>query len=188
VADDGWGVALVAGVLAGVALASCGDAEPCARPLQECGGLCVDIASDVRHCGACGVACGGQTCAGGRCAADPGVSCTTRAGGAFVTFEVCGDAVKTWVVSGAFVDEAAAILGGAPRRVPTFGLASGADCDDQWSYHPVPATAAFIDVAAVEAACDACPAVVQGELSRWLGEVGRWCPSSARVVAVDRRP
>lgn len=184
----GWtaAVAGVAGLAAG-GLLSCAEAEPCARPLQECGGQCVDVASDPRHCGACGASCGGLTCVAGRCAADPGIACTTRLGGAFVTLEICGDAVKAWVTGGSFVDEAAlALAGTAPRRVPSFDLLGGADCDDQWSFHPDPATAAFADAA--QPACDACPAAVQGDLARWLGGVGRWCPSAARVVAVDRRP
>lgn len=182
----GWIGAVAVGLVAG-ALASCGKAEPCAQPLQECGGQCVDLNSDPRHCGACGSACGGLACAAGRCAADPGIACTTRRGGAFVTLEICGDAVKAWITDGGFVDEAANALAGATqRRAPTFDLLAGADCDDQWSFHPDPASAAFADAA--PAACDACPAAVQGDLARWLGSVGRWCPSAARVVVVDRRP
>lgn len=182
----GWHGAGLVGLVAG-AFGACAEAEPCARPLQECDGQCVDVASDPRHCGACGAACGGLACAGGRCAADPGIACTTRLGGAFVTLEICGDAVKAWITAGGFVDEAAnALAGVAPRRAPALDLLPGADCDDQWSFHPDPATATFADAA--PAACDACPAVVQGDLTRWLGTVGRWCPSTARVVAVDRRP
>ncbi len=181
----GWAGALAVGLLAGAQASSCGKAEPCARPLEECGGVCVDLVSDPRHCGACFRSCGGLTCAAGRCAADPGATCPGRTGGAFVTLEICGDALKAWVSAPAFVDEAAAILGGAARRVPDLDLLGGDDCDDQWSFHADAATAAFTDAA--EAACDACPAAIQADLAGWLVR-GRWCPSQARVVAVDRRP
>ena len=46
----------------------------CAPPLScdagrvDCGGKCVDTASDALHCGACGRSCLGAACAAGRCA------------------------------------------------------------------------------------------------------------------------
>lgn len=162
--------------------------EPCPRPLVECDGICIDVASDVDHCGRCGRACGGGLgCVAGQCVPDPGASCTSRSGGAFVTLEVCTQAVKLWTSSGAFADQADAMrTGAAPARIPVFDLRAGADCDDQWSFHPDPATPAFADVT-VEL-CDACPSSVQADLPYWLGTVRQWCPWTARVVAVDRRP
>jgi stigma-specific protein Stig1 len=180
---------LLAGLLAGLALlGGCATAEPCPRPLQECGGACTDVASSVDHCGGCDRRCtAGLACVVGQCVPDPGTSCTTRRGGAFVTFEACGAALKTWITSPAFTDQADAMrLGTAPPRVPVLELLAGADCDDQWSFHPDPSTPTFAD-AAVEV-CDACPAEVQADLAAWLGPAHQWCPSTARVVAVDRRP
>lgn len=47
------------------------DAGPvCSTGMTLCAGRCVDTASDVAHCGGCGVACsGGARCASGRCEA-----------------------------------------------------------------------------------------------------------------------
>ncbi len=46
-----------------------GDVGPgCLAPRRVCQGQCVDVRNDPRHCGACGIFCGGgQTCAAGRC-------------------------------------------------------------------------------------------------------------------------
>lgn len=180
---------LMPALLGGLALlAGCASGEPCPRPLQECGGSCVDVASNVDHCGGCGNACvAGHHCAAGQCVPDTSASCATRAGGAFVTFEVCGSSVKAWASSAAFVDQAARILAGtSPAEAPVLELLSGADCDDQWSFHADPATPTF--TASPAAACDACPSAVQANLTYWLTTVRRWCPSAAAVIAVDRRP
>lgn len=170
-----------------ILLAGCASGEPCPRPLQECGGSCVDVGSNVDHCGVCGNAClAGNHCAAGQCVPDTSAACAARGGGAFVTFEVCGSAVKTWAAAPAFIDQAALILAGAPPASPVLELVAGADCDDQWSFHADPATPTF--TATPEAACDACPTTVQANLTYWLTTVRRWCPSAAAVVAVDRRP
>lgn len=181
-------LALAALLGAPALLAGCASAEPCPRPLQECGGTCIDVASDVDHCGGCGRACTtGLACVVGQCVPDPGASCAARRGGAFVTLEVCGASVKLWSASAAFTDQAEAMWSGAAAaRVPVLDLRPGADCDDQWSFHADPATPSFAD--APGPACDACPATVQGNLTSWLASVGQWCPGAARVVAVDRRP
>ncbi|HEU4537468.1 MAG TPA: hypothetical protein VFS00_25290, partial [Polyangiaceae bacterium] len=40
----------------------------CNAPQVDCGGTCVDVASDAANCGACGYACGvGSTCTAGAC-------------------------------------------------------------------------------------------------------------------------
>jgi hypothetical protein len=43
----------------------------CEEPLQDCGGECVDLASDFDNCGACGVHCPTELCVEGACAGDP---------------------------------------------------------------------------------------------------------------------
>jgi sulfatase modifying factor 1 len=45
-----------------------GQVQCCAAGQTACGGRCVDMQSDVAHCGACGRACGaGQSCCAGTC-------------------------------------------------------------------------------------------------------------------------
>lgn len=44
---------------------------PCAAGQTDCAGACVSLASDDRHCGACGTSCGAtESCAGASCRAD----------------------------------------------------------------------------------------------------------------------
>jgi len=50
-----------------------------------CGGSCVDVDSNPRHCGGCGMACGaGEVCAGGTCDAMGCTGGTTECGGGCV--------------------------------------------------------------------------------------------------------
>ncbi|MDP2339482.1 MAG: hypothetical protein Q8O67_00880 [Deltaproteobacteria bacterium] len=57
---------------------TCGAAEVCiadpggcSAPLSDCGGTCVNQATDEQHCGTCGLACGGASpvCVDGQCSA-----------------------------------------------------------------------------------------------------------------------
>lgn len=53
-----------------LALPSCRDVVECPAPQTACNGVCVDLASDSVHCGACGATCeGGLTCHDGACVA-----------------------------------------------------------------------------------------------------------------------
>jgi hypothetical protein len=46
----------------------CGAPSQCGAPLQACGGACVDVMRDTRHCGQCGRGCGvGERCQSGQC-------------------------------------------------------------------------------------------------------------------------
>jgi len=128
-------------------------------------------------------ACVASTCVGGDCA--------TRTGGAFVTFAVCapagasqGSSVKIWSTRPAFIAEAETLLATGDPAVPVFGIRSGTDCDGQWSWHVDPATPAFASFT-VEV-CDACPGYVEAHQADFAS-IG-WCPWTARVVAVERRP
>jgi hypothetical protein len=112
--------------------------------------------------------------------------CGSRTGGALVTLTVCGQLMTEWFTAGAFIDEAIAILGGAPPRIPNMLLAAGEDCDPSWSWHVDPADAEWADMT-IEL-CDGCPGFVESDLSYWLSTVHRYCPWAADVVAVvDRR-
>lgn len=148
----------------------------------------------------CQGSCGGQSADGGcwcdelcsyygDCCDDyesvcSGDACDARTGGAFVTFEACGESVTVWVTDDAFIDEAKSKLGGGQPRVPVFQLADGADCDAAWSWHVEP-TASWADVT-IEV-CDACPSYVESHKADFLS-LGQWCPWGVdKVVAVDDR-
>lgn len=185
-------VVLVAALAAAVAgAAGCIDGQPCPNPLEACDGVCRDLRSDERNCGFCGNVCEGDlACRAGACVAAPGVACPLRTGGAFVTLAACAPAqvVKLWSTSGTFVaraEQLAADPASPGPSVPVLPLVNGSDCDGQWSWNPVPALTAF--AAAGEAACDVCPAALEADRASFVASVGRWCPSSARVVAVERR-
>lgn len=171
-----------------LALAACTSPQPCPTPLAECGGQCVDVQTDPRHCGECGRACRvGEACTGGTCRQSLQAPCPDRVGGAFVTLGHCDAAVKVWVRRAEFIDEAAVYLGTtAAPRVPLLALVAGADCDAQWSWHLDDVTPSFVTSIAATG-CDACPAAIQANVGAYVAS-GRWCPSEARVLAVDRRP
>ena len=176
-------------------LAGCIDASPCPTPLEPCGGVCFDLRADRLHCGACSITCGaGLVCSAAQCVPDANAACPVRAGGAFVTLDVCGQAVKGWFTAEEFVARAEALAASPASPGPdyaSFDLRNGADCDGQWTWHVDPASASFQPVP-VAADCDACPAEVEDKKAFWIDTIRRWCPSpdaphDARVLLVERR-
>lgn len=182
---------LLLACLAALAAGGCFRGTPCPSPLEQCGDVCFDLRSDPDHCGRCGVQCAaGLACVDGECGVVRGDACAERTGGAFVTlaFPACGETVKLWSVAEAFNTRAEVLLAdpSAPgASIPRFDLRGAPDCDGQWSWHTDAATATF--VAAPDVVCGACPSQVEAARSYWVVDVGVWCPTPARVVAVDRR-
>lgn len=168
------------------AAAACGEGGACPMPLEVCGGACVDLRSDPRHCGACGRPCGaGLSCGGGVCGAE-GAACAARAGGALVTLEKCGEGVTLWVTNETFVADAEALRRGEPvNGVPVLELRAGTDCDPRWSWHAEGASASFAGPPV--GGCDVCPGELEAALAHYVFDVEVWCPSAAGVLAVDRR-
>jgi hypothetical protein len=177
--------------IASLAVAGCGKAQPCPSPLEECGGSCLDLQSDVNACGACGHSCtAGQVCVSGACVNSEAAPCSMRSGGAFVTLGVCGQVVKIWTVSPSFVaraTELAADPASPGKGVPYFDLLDGSDCDGQWTWHPDALTPLWADAGA--AVCDGCPSDVEASKATYVGVGLRWCPAAAkiRVLQVDVR-
>lgn len=154
----------------------------CAAPLAACGAACADTRGDPAHCGACGAACAsGEACLAGACVP---ATCAARAGGAFVTFESCGQSVKLWASNPAFVDRAEQLMAIPEPIFAVMDLVPGGDCDREWSWHGDPATLGFAYFT-VEA-CQGCPRHVEAGLASWLG-FGSFCASVDRVSAVERR-
>jgi hypothetical protein len=169
--------------------ASCTVPQPCPQPLHECNGQCIDLASDRNDCGACGVICSPtQVCVSGGCTADVRAPCGIRTGGAFVTLGQCGSAVKVWITTPAFIDEAASYVGTtALPRTPLLAIVPRTDCDAQWSW------TAGVDASwatSVAVACTSeCPKTIEAEVGSPFPP-STWCPTpaSSLVLAVDRRP
>jgi hypothetical protein len=171
------------------ALASCNKAQPCPEPLHECNGSCVDVQTDPRYCGACDRPCrAGEVCRGGACTPDVRAPCALRSGGAFVTLAAggaCPGVVKLWATRREFIDEAVKNVGStATGRTPVLTILSGADCDLQWSWQVNDADPSFQTTVAVSG-CDVCPSVIQGNPAGYSFLPGKWCPSAARILAVD---
>ncbi|HSD19535.1 MAG TPA: hypothetical protein VLC54_05845 [Anaeromyxobacter sp.] len=171
-----------------VGAAACSKAGPCPMPLEVCDDTCVDVRADSRHCGSCGRGCGaGLSCSEGECSASAGGDCAARGGGAFVTLEKCGQAVKLWITNELFVTGADALMQGGPAGGgPVLELFAGTDCDPQWTWHVNAATATFASSPPV-GGCDVCPGLLERDASYYVQDLGVWCPSAARVVAVDRQ-
>jgi len=114
--------------------------------------------------------------------------CASRKGGAMVTIENADRAAErytTWVTTPAFIDEAKRLLAAGERRVPSFKVLDGTECDGKWSFHLDPVDASFADFT-IEI-CDAVPSYIQANKADWLSKNLRWCPWSAKVVSVDDR-
>jgi hypothetical protein len=96
------------------------------------------------------------------------------------------DTFRFWSTDDAFVDQAEALLASGSTQVPTFeDLRLGTDCDPQWSWHVGPDAMSWSDFT-IEV-CDALPSYVEADPEGWIASVGRWCPWSAVVAAVDDR-
>lgn len=170
--------------LAAAALVACTSPQPCPRPLQECSGQCVDVQSNVDHCGGCGQVCtAGEACVGGVCGTAPNAACSIRTGGAFVTLEACGQVAKLWIANVDFIAAAQQYVGQPPPNVPVFTVQNGTDCDLQWTWH-VNDAAAYFQASPPSTACDVCP--------RDVVSPGTWCPTtspprSVKILAVEVR-
>ena len=169
---------------------ACARPQPCPEPLVECGGQCVDVQSNRTDCGACGVACApGDVCVGASCTPDVRAPCADRTGGAFVTFGVCGSAVKAWIRRADFLQEAASYVGTtATPRTPVLALVSGADCDLQWSWTVDDVDASWVSSVANASSCALCPSAIEADAD--AGALPpTWCPTPATslVLSVERR-
>lgn len=97
----------------------CPDAQPVA-----CAGRCVDLATDPRHCGMCGRACGPrETCADGACACrEPFVECAGECLDPRADLRHCGDCDTPCVPNAACVDGRCSCPAPLTSCEPTAGL------------------------------------------------------------------
>ncbi len=108
-----------------------------------------------------------------------------------VTFQACaqnGDTPLSFTVcttDATFASEARRLMATGERRIPCFQLQNGGSCDSQWSWGIDPATPVFVDLTTPE--MSACVDAVEAHKAYWVDTVGRYCPTSAVVVAVSGR-
>jgi hypothetical protein len=174
------------------AIAACSSPEPCPEPVVECAGQCVDLQSDRRHCGGCGIDCpSGTFCTGGQCSSGALAACASRTGGAFVTLGACGDRVRLWIRDAEFIARAEARLGLGPdpRFVPVLEVQQLPDCDPQWNWHVSDVDASFVPGTSIDPSleCSACPTAIQADVAGWIATRTRWCPAGATVLTVEPR-
>lgn len=100
---------------------------------------------------------------------------------ATVTFSVAGETFRARLVGDTQIEAARAAQAGGRARIPNGRVVSGTDVNVGWSWH-------VEDVEFVEVAielCDGRPSDVERQGTRFGG--GRFCPWSARVVALSTR-
>lgn len=104
-------------------------------------------------------------------------------GGAVFVVQVIDETFHVRIVDPARIERARRILNGAePQLIVTGRLAAGDDgVNEPWSWHLVPGTVGFAEVA-IEL-CDGKPSFVEAELDYWLNTVQTYCPWSSRIVA-----
>src|SRR6185295_5365938 len=98
---------------------------------------------------------------------------------AIATFSVAGETFRVQLVGDRQIEAARAAQAGGPARIPNGRIVAGAGANRGWSWH-------LEDVEFAELAielCDGRPSDVERQGVQFGG--GRFCPWSARVVAID---
>jgi hypothetical protein len=98
---------------------------------------------------------------------------------AVVTFNVAGESFRIQLVGERQIDAARAAQAGGPARIPNGRILAGTVVNTGWSWH-------LENVEFAEAAielCDGRPSDVERQGVQFGG--GRFCPWTARIVAID---
>jgi hypothetical protein len=105
--------------------------------------------------------------------------CSTRTGGAIVTFSKGNETWTVWITNADFEKEAFLATAYGKSVTPVFtGLHDGVDCDGQFTWHVDAADVAFDTD--YDPSCDALPSVVEADKATWLAK-NRWCPSKVMI-------
>ena len=107
-----------------------------------------------------------------------GDSPTSPSDVAVVTFNVAGETFRVQLVDGRQIEAARAAQNGGAARIPNGRIVPGAGVNAGWSWHLE--NVEFVEVA-IEL-CDGRPSDVERQGAQFGG--GRFCPWSARVVAI----
>jgi hypothetical protein len=108
-------------------------------------------------------------------------------GGIVATFDVVDERFRVWVTNPRTVEQILSLQrGDSSANIPNGVILRGpgkADHNEPWSWHLDPEQIEMAEIA-IEV-CDGTPSFVEEELDYFVETVGRYCPWSARLVAVE---
>jgi hypothetical protein len=108
-------------------------------------------------------------------------------GGLLATFDVVGEEFSVWVTNPQTIEQILDLQSGASQaNIPNGVILRGsgkADHNAPWGWHLDPEQIEMAEVT-VEV-CDGTPSFVEEELDYFVEDVGRYCPWSAQLVAVE---
>ena len=105
--------------------------------------------------------------------------CSSRTGGALVTFAKGNETWSVWITNPKFNTEAFLAAAKGSYVTPVFNqVVDGVDCDGQFTWHVDGDDVQF--EADYDASCDALPSTVEANKGKWLVSK-RWCPSKVLV-------
>ena len=107
--------------------------------------------------------------------------------GVLATFVVEGDTFKVWITDEqARTDVIAVLNGNSNRTIPDGQINLGpgiVQYNAPWSWHLDAEEIQMVDQA--DAVCDGTPSEVQANLSEWIDDPGRFCPSGAELIFLE---
>ena len=105
------------------------------------------------------------------------------------TFEAAGDTFKVWVTNPQTIEQLLALQAGtSAASIPNGRISAGPGAGDHnapWTWHLDPEDIEMAEM--TTEVCDGAPSYVEGNLSDFTDTVGRYCPWSAQLVALDDR-
>jgi hypothetical protein len=107
--------------------------------------------------------------------------------GMYVTFDVGGQSYRALITRPSAMNHVLSFARGeSSGKIPNAPLLRGGDFNSPWSWHVDGSRLEFADFT-IEA-CDGTPQQVEEELDRWIEQIQRFCPWSARITeALDCR-
>jgi hypothetical protein len=110
-------------------------------------------------------------------------------GGVLATFDVTGEAFTVWVTNPATIEQLLALeRGESTANIPNGRLLRGAgeaDHNAPWSWHLDPEDIEMAEIT-IEL-CDGAPSYVEDNVAEFADNIGRYCPWSAQLVALEDR-
>ncbi len=107
------------------------------------------------------------------------------AGGILATFNVLDEVYSIFITSEEVIEQVLALeRGESMASIPNGRLVRGAVAYNQpWSWHIDPEDIQMVELT-IEV-CDGTPSMVEADLDYWIDTVQRFCPWSAKLVAVE---